>query len=70
MRPPVQSNKNVAYDLECLQTALKRAQGNITRNRENNSRIIELLSELILIYTQETLAATIKFNKRYSRKIA
>lgn len=70
MRPPDQNVKGVANDLKHLQKALDRAQLNIRRNRELNARIIELMSELILIYMQETLAASIKKTNRWRAKVS
>lgn len=60
MRPPDQTRKAIECDLKHLSTALERAKGNIRRRRDINAKIIELLSELVLIYTQETYAANMK----------
>ena len=60
MRPPDQTRKAIECDLKHLSTALQRAKENSRRRRDINAKIIQLLSELVLIYTQETYNANIK----------
>lgn len=55
MRTPSQTQKAVEADLKHLSTALDRAKANTLRSDDKARRVVQLLSELVTIYTQEKI---------------
>lgn len=55
MRPPDQTANAVRADRKHLERILERAQQNKTRPRERNDKITQLLSQLVVLYTEETI---------------
>lgn len=53
MRTPSQTRKAVEADLKHLTTALDRAKANTLRPKDQNVRIVQLLSELVRTLTEE-----------------